>query len=142
MKRETLHIHIVIKEWRLSKVQLNRIAIAVSKSFQLLLIRTNPFFDYISQGFKEIFETDVTKEKKSSNCLMNCGRPKATILFPCIHQSTCNACFVLWKLHLIQKKEYQKKNISITEDWFIGYMLYKCIWNVKCDIDIPGNDFF
>lgn len=38
--------------------------------------------------------------KTSSACIMDCGRPRATLLLPCKHQPTCNQCFVLYKVYV------------------------------------------
>lgn len=59
------------------------------------------------ETFHKIVNGDVNIHKNNPNCLMGCGRLKATVLLPCRHQSTCNECFVLSKLYLLKLK---KKN--------------------------------
>lgn len=39
----------------------------------------------------------------NSKCIMNCGHVKGMVLLPCAHQPTCKPCYVLWKVHVVQK---------------------------------------
>lgn len=70
-------------------------------SMEAELTRLHKLFDEI------ILErtTVNSKAKRSSKCIMECGRVKATVLQPCQHQATCNQCFVFWKLHLVSKSK-------------------------------------
>lgn len=67
-------------------------------SMEAELIRLHKKFDEIILGKN-------SKVKRTKNCIMECGRDKATILQPCKHQTTCNQCFVFWKLHLLSKNQ-------------------------------------
>lgn len=55
--------------------------------------------------FDDILSGKIKVNQVNSNCVMNCGRAKATVLLPCTHQPTCNQCFVLFKIFVNQKKK-------------------------------------
>lgn len=47
----------------------------------------------------------IKNDAKNVNCVMRCGRLKATVFLPCKHQIVCNECFVLFKLYVCNKKK-------------------------------------
>lgn len=54
--------------------------------------------------FQKIIDTQSNIYITDSQCLMECGRPRATVLLPCKHQPICNECYVIWKIYVLQHK--------------------------------------
>lgn len=54
--------------------------------------------------FDDIIDKKFEITSNSSKCIMNCDRLKAMLLLPCKHQPTCKPCYVLWKMHVNEKK--------------------------------------
>lgn len=40
---------------------------------------------------------------ESLKCIICCEKKKTTILFPCLHQHTCDACWALWSVECISR---------------------------------------
>lgn len=59
----------------------------------------------LHKRFDEIIEERYTPAK-TTQCIMQCGREKGTLLMPCKHNVTCKQCYVLWKLFCSSKKKH------------------------------------
>lgn len=70
------------------------------------LTSTTTEIDRLHKHFENIYNEKV-EVKLSITCVMECGRPKGTVLLPCQHQPTCNQCFVMWRVFVDQKGENQ-----------------------------------
>lgn len=66
---------------------------------------TSNEIDRLHQLFEDILKNGKMDFVANHKCIMNCSRQKATVLLPCKHQSTCNQCFVLWKVFLAKKRK-------------------------------------
>lgn len=75
----------------------------IRNTAQTLTVVIDSEVSLLNEKFIEIIngKTNVTD---SNLCIMDCKRPKATVLLPCKHQPICNQCFVLWKLFLSEQK--------------------------------------
>lgn len=56
----------------------------------------------LNKHFEKIYNREV-EVHLNTECVMDCKRPRGTVLLPCQHQPTCNQCFVLWRVFVDQK---------------------------------------
>lgn len=81
------------------------------------LTRSGPALARLRKRFNEIMDQDeIDIDPDCYKCILCLERKKNVVLFPCLHQHTCEACWFAWKVEQINQIPIQHLDDSTFDD--------------------------